>query len=187
MIQQYLEPRTDLERNIAADESYIKGLFWGKPRYGHPEGKVIFHIREVLDNVDKIPNLDPVYKEKLRVITLTHDTFKYKEQELRKIYGRREDNHHALLAANFLARFIEDEELVRIVHLHDEAYYCWKLLRFHQVDAYKKKLKKLLDVLGDNLQLYYLFFKCDTQTGDKNQDSLRWFERTIKGIDVVDF
>lgn len=118
---------------------------------------------------------------------MTHDTFKYKEHEMRKIHGRRADNHHALLAANFLANYTDDKDLIQIVKLHDEAYYCWKALRFHQMEQYESKLKQLLLDLGDNLQLYYLFFKCDTKTGDKNQEPLHWFERTVKGIEVVDF
>ena len=35
------------------------------------------------------------------------------------------------------------------------------------------------------LQLYYLFFKCDTQTGDKTQAPLKWFEREVPGIEVM--
>jgi hypothetical protein len=186
-IEQYLKPETDLERSIMSDKDYIKGLSWGKPRYGHPEGKVILHIREVLDNVDKIPNLDNETRGKLRVITLVHDSFKHEEDKYRKKYGRKDEYHHAVLAAQFLAKHTDDQQLANIILLHDEAYYSWKLLRYQRMDEYQTRLDKLLSSIGESLQLYYLFFKCDTQTGDKTQDPLIWFETSIEGINIVKF
>jgi hypothetical protein len=44
-------------------------------------------------------------------------------------------------------------------------------------------LEELLRRVGGFIQLYYLFFKCDTQTGDKNQASLKWFEQKNPGIE----
>lgn len=186
-VEQYLKPETDLESTIISDEDYVKGLFWGRPRYGHPEGKVILHIREVLDNVDKIPNLEDKIRQQLRIITLVHDSFKYKEAEYRKKYGRKDEYHHAVLAAKFLTKYSNDEQSINIVRLHDEAYYCWKLLRYHKMDEYQARLDRLLLNLGESLQLYYLFFKCDTQTGDKTQAPLIWFEANIKEINIVNF
>lgn len=186
-VKEFLKPETDLEKSIISDEDYLKGLFWGKPRYGHPEGKIILHIREVLDNVDKIPHLDQEAREKLRIITLVHDSFKHEEDKYRKKYGRKDEYHHSVLAEQFLAKHTDDKQLANIILLHDEAYYCWKLLRYDRMDDYQARLDKLLSNLGENLQLYYLFFKCDTQTGDKTQDPLIWFETNIKDINVVKF
>ena len=182
-IDKRLNHETEQEQQIILHPEWREGVLWGKPRFGHPEGKVLYHIEEVFENVEKL-DIDATTRRNLRFITLTHDTFKHKEH---RGFPRDWSRHHAVIARQFSEQFTENQAILDIIELHDEAYYCWKLLRFHQVDAYKKKLKKLLDALGDNLQLYYLFFKCDTQTGDKNQDSLRWFERTIKGIQVIDF
>ena len=44
-------------------------------------------------------------------------------------------------------------------------------------DNEQKTLEDLLRRVGGFIHLYYLFFKCDTQTGDKNQASLKWFEQ----------
>jgi hypothetical protein len=41
-------------------------------------------------------------------------------------------------------------------------------------------IEKFFERAGANLRLYYLFFKCDTQTGDKTQAPLRWFEELMK-------
>jgi len=136
IISKLIAPETALERKIISEEEYINGLFWGKPRYGHPEGNVIYHIKEVLDNVDRIPNLDNNSRALLRIVTLVHDTFKYKENQSRKILGRTPENHHAVYAANFIKEFTDNQDLINIIRLHDEAYYCWKLLRFDRPEDY---------------------------------------------------
>jgi hypothetical protein len=38
--------------------------------------------------------------------------------------------------------------------------------------------------MGPDIQLYYQFFKCDTQTGDKTQAPLRFFEALVPNIQV---
>ncbi|MGB1216664.1 MAG: HD domain-containing protein [Saprospiraceae bacterium] len=181
-----LRPETELEKRILVDNEYKEGLFWGTPRYGHPEGKVIFHIREVLDNVDKMSDITEKQRASLRLITLIHDTFKYKENESRKIFGRQPNNHHAVFAANFAEQYIKDEAILQVLLLHDEAYYAWRLKAFKREQEHQKKLKNLLNELGDNLQLFYLFFKCDTCTGDKDPRPLEWFETEIKGIQITE-
>jgi len=74
-----------------------------------------------------------------------------------------------------------------VIELHDEAYYSWRCqYLYHNQAAGEKRLAQLLERLGDNLQLYYLFFKCDTRTGDKIQAPLQWFEQNIVGIEIVE-
>ncbi len=187
LIKELIRAETDLEYTLLHHPDFREGLFFGTPRYGHPEGKIILHIREVMDNVERIPLLNPIDREKLRLITLVHDVFKNKEAESRKIKGRRPDNHHAVYAAEFVKQFINDEQLITLIRLHDEAYYCWQLYKRDRQLECQIRLDNLLDALGDSLQLFYLFFKCDTRTGDKNQEPLEWFERTVKGIERIDF
>ncbi len=187
IIAELIRMETDLEKAIVADPEFREGLFWGKPRYGHPEGEVIYHIREVLDNVDRIKNISPATREKLRLITILHDTFKYKEHESRKIKGRTPDNHHAVFAANFAKKYLDDDNLIQLIKLHDEAYYAWQLHKAHRHLECQTRLDKLFDALDDNLQLFYLFFKCDTKTGDKNQEPLHWFESNVKDISLKVF
>ena len=54
VIEGLLKPETDIENQLINDPDFKEGLFWGKPRYGHPEGKVIYHIAEVLKNIDQL-------------------------------------------------------------------------------------------------------------------------------------
>lgn len=184
-IQHYVRPESKLEQEIIKDKAWMQGAFWGVPRPGHPEGRIIYHIREVLDNVDRLVCGDEI-RAHLRLITIIHDTFKYLEETIRP----RTDwsKHHAAYARNFAAQFIEDEFLLDIIELHDEAYYAWR----HEVKGRKKiaanQINRLFDRLGEeHLQLFYLFFKCDTQTGDKTQDPIYWFESNITEIEVMHF
>lgn len=177
----YLQPENELERLFLQDDAFLLGLTWGKPRYGHPEGQIYKHIREVLDNIDSWGRDFP-YREALRIIAFVHDTFKYQED---KSYPRDWSKHHSIYARKFLENYTQDPSMLNVTELHDEAYHCWCLrFLYQQPEAAKRRLKALLDRLGDDLQLYYLFFKCDTRTGDKNQAPLKWFEETITNIEI---
>ena len=47
-----LEPETSIEAEFITRPEVIEGLMWGLPRYGHPEGKVAYHIKEVFNNIN---------------------------------------------------------------------------------------------------------------------------------------
>ena len=179
-----LKPETELERQFLADPDFREGLFYGKPRYGHPEGQVLYHIPEVLANVDKL-DISKETRRHLRIITFVHDTFKNIED---KGSPRDWTKHHSVYARKFLEKFEVEDFLLTITELHDEAYYCWRLAALYNApEKSKARLAALLRQLKDKVQLYYLFFKCDTQTGDKIQTPVRWFEETVEGIEVVQF
>ncbi len=183
-VENLLRPETDLERLILKAPEFRKGLLWGEPRFGHPEGKVVFHIREVLDNIDLIAGITREQRRQLRLITFAHDTFKYAED---RSHPRDWNKHHGLLARRFLENHTGDPAVLDITEMHDDAYYAW-LGQKHEVfgaENPNKSLHTLLARTGHCLQLYYLFFKCDTQTGDKTQAPLKWFERTAPGITPV--
>lgn len=183
LLETTLQPETNLERELILHPDFLDGLLWGTPRYGHPEGEVYKHIREVLDNIDKLA-LPQASRRKLRLIAFLHDSFKHREDKHTR--PRDWSKHHAVLAREFAEQFIEDPILLDIIEFHDEAYYCWRLkYLYQQPEQGSLRLRKLLERFGDHLQLYYLFFKCDTSTGDKNQAPLVWFEKTIPGIKVV--
>ncbi|MEM9991540.1 MAG: hypothetical protein AAF738_07225 [Bacteroidota bacterium] len=179
-----LQPENDLEQLLLLQSSFLEGLYWGTPRYGHPEGKVLYHVREVLNNVDKVAPTPSLQRSRLRLISFVHDTFKSIEDRNRP---RDWSKHHAALARNFLANFTDDTVTLDIIELHDEAFYAWRMLLIEKrTAAGQLRFQNLLQKIGNNLQLYYLFFKCDTRTGDKILAPLEWFETTVKSIEVVD-
>ncbi|MDB4727258.1 hypothetical protein OAF63_00585 [Saprospiraceae bacterium] len=181
-IETIIQPETEIEKKILEDTTFRKGLMWGQPRYGHPEGKILFHIHDIFENIEKL-KVDGETRRKLRLIALVHDTFKFDEH---KGYPRDWSKHHSILARQFFESYSSEKDILDIIELHDEAYYSWRMIALYgREEEGEKRLEKLLYKLGDNLQLYYLFFKCDTQTGDKIQAPLKWFEETIQGIEII--
>jgi hypothetical protein len=170
-------PETRLEEQLITSPEFNKGLLWGKPRYGHPEGLVLYHIIEVLDNIERL-TLTTIERETLRLVALVHDTFKFREEELR-IWNDDYTQHHGVLARRFMEQYTDNQQILNLIELHDEAYYIWKSgdeLR------QKNRVERLFNRLGDDLQLFYAFFKCDTQTGDKTQVPISWFESCASGM-----
>lgn len=173
-------PENDLERTLIALPEFRQGLSWGEPRFGHPEGKVGLHVREVLHNISAIPNLSSADRSRLRLIALAHDTFKHVESRSRP---RDWTKRHGLLARQFMEQYTSDPVVLDVIETHDDAYYKWLLQ--HRRPSTHSQLDSLMSRVGYCIQFYYLFFKCDTQTGDKIQAPLRWFEREAKGIELV--
>lgn len=181
--EKYLQPENELEAAFLEEPDFVAGLDWGVPRYGHPEGEIYKHIREVFTNIDRL-DISAELRRQLRIIALVHDTFKYKED---KSYPRDWTRHHSILAREFLERHTDETALLVVTELHDEAYYVWRLLYMHQnIEQGEKRLAELLDQIGLHRQLYYLFYYCDTRTGDKNPAPLEWFEANIPGIELVE-
>lgn len=178
-LESLLQPETPLEKALLSAPEFQQGLLWGEPRFGHPEGTVAIHVKEVLDNISKIPNLSAAERSHLRLIALAHDTFKYKEDRSRP---RDWSKHHGVLARRFLEVYTGEAVVLDVVETHDDAYYHWLSLKRN---AAPRSITDLMGKVGYCLQIYYLFFKCDTQTGDKTQAPLRWFENQVPNIEPV--
>ena len=169
-------PETKLEQKLLEFPEFLEGLFWGTPRYGHPEGAVLYHVRDVLDNIEKI-TLSALDRERLRLVAIVHDTFKYVEDRSAQ---RDWSQHHSILARRFFEQISDDKVVLNLLELHDEAYYAW---RFHKAGCFgecERRLEKIMNHLGNDLQLFYTFFKCDTSTGDKDPAPMFWFENLFK-------
>ena len=172
-----LTAENDLENAILARPEVQEGLHWGYPRFGHPEGKVVFHVKEIFDNIDKL-DIDSEFRKKLRLIALTHDTFKYQEDRSKRAASP--TLHHAMIAYQFLKEYTTDKDVLQVIKTHDDAYYAWRAdYAYRDPEGAKAKLDKLLLENAAHLELYYTFFVCDTRTGDKNQSPIRWFEEKI--------
>ncbi|PIN75287.1 hypothetical protein COV18_03795 [Candidatus Woesearchaeota archaeon CG10_big_fil_rev_8_21_14_0_10_37_12] len=172
---QLLLPETDIERKIISDKEFMEGAFWGEPRQGHPEGQVGYHIREVLDNVEKYGFSEN--REQLRFLALLHDTFKHKVDITKPKMG---ENHHGMIARRFAEKYIKDKVVLKLLELHDEAYNAWqKGSRDGNWEVAKARAEKLLVKLRDNAQLYLIFYRCDNETGSKSQENYLWFEKFV--------
>ena len=179
IIKQLVKPENGIETAIVSDADFIEGVSYGKPRSGHPEGKVIYHVKEVLNNIDKFYADDPD-REDLRFIALVHDSFKHKVDQRKPKSGA---NHHGTIARVFAQKYSQDHKVLRIIELHDEAYNSWgKGARRDDWFGAERRANKLIDellTLG-GLGLYIKFYKCDNLTGDKEQENYEWFVNLIK-------
>lgn len=168
---------TEVERRIAADPEWQRGVEWGTPRRGHPEGAVKHHIADVLANVDREAG-DEDERRRLRLAALVHDSFKYRAAEGTARVGS--PGHHGSHGARFLERFVDDPELVELVRWHDEAFAAWfGLNRRGDRQRAERRARALAERLGPSLPLYLKFFRADNGTGGKSRDAVDWFERVV--------
>lgn len=176
-IETLLQPETELESLLLIQPELRRGLLWGKPRRGHPEGKVLYHVREVLDNVDRFATHD-MERLQLRLMAIIHDAFKYRE-----VFGQPRDwtRHHAVLARKFSEKWFSNTDLLNIIEWHDDAYYTWRAAQAGRLPMRRShEVHHLLKRLEDDLLLYYQFFVCDTLTGDKVLAPLAWFSAVVE-------
>lgn len=177
-----LQPETKLERLLLDQPLVQEGMLWGVPRYGHPEGEVYKHVKEVLANIDLL-SISTKDREYLRLITLIHDTFKFQEDKSRP---RNWQRHHAVLARDFMRDFTTDQLLLNLIQYHDEAYYIWRdTAIYKEQERADTRMERLLTKIMGRNQLYYLFFKCDSQTGDKNPAPVKWVEANFPDINAI--
>jgi hypothetical protein len=181
-IKQIIKPENGIEEAIISDVEFISGVNYGKPRPGHKEGKVIYHIKEVLDNIDKFYG-DDEDRSNLRLIAILHDTFKNKVNQNLPKSG---NNHHGHIARRFAKNYIlNNNTVLNIIEHHDDAYNAWCKGDRHDnwFDAGKRAntLIRGLLIEGD-LDLYVKFYRCDNATGDKKPDSYNWFNWFVELI-----
>lgn len=177
-IKTYLKPENGIETAIVESPVFVEGVNWGRKRSGHPEGKVIFHIREVLDNIDKFfPNDKD--REDLRVIALVHDSFKYMVNNKKP---KIDENHHGVIARRFAQTFPISHPVLFVIGTHDNAYNAWnegaRKKNWFKANERAGTLVSSL-VVGECLDLYVKFYKCDNRTGDKKQDNYYWFLQLV--------
>jgi hypothetical protein len=169
------------ERLVLSHPEWIEGARQGVPRPGHPEGQIVFHVIEVLKNVDtwcRDNKVAPADREKLRLIAMIHDTFKHK---VNRSVPKSGENHHAMIARRFAERIgIKDVEILEVIEHHDDAYNAYNSGLRHGHDESKavsrlRTLAATLTAKKVRLELYKAFYWCDSNTGSKDQTPYTWF------------
>jgi hypothetical protein len=161
-----IEPETDLERQLLADDELRAGLAWGKPRWGHPEGSVAAHVAGMLAAID----LREPLRADLRVLALIHDSFK---RQLQPDKPWSPANDHAQLARRFAERYLDDERLLAVLELHDEPYWLWRSSAERD-----EALRRLLASIPDRV-LLARFVELDAASEGKDLSFLWWFRREL--------
>jgi hypothetical protein len=154
---------SELEREVTKDEALLKGLAWGRKRFGHPEGRVGLHVAAILDSIGDYPTL----RADLRFIALVHDSFKY---AVRSTEPWSRDNDHATLARRFAESYIDDERVLTAIELHDELFWIW--------NNGGEDIRPVLDRVPD-CELYLRFVELDAITEGKDPTLLWWVRHAI--------
>ncbi len=158
-------------KEIINNNEYKTGISWGKPRRGHPEATIGAHILELEENLSILKNdLSEEEFWKLKILIHVHDTFKGKALRGSSILDK---NSHASLAADFLSKFIEDQDLINMVQYHDEGYALWK--QYSNKGRYDFERFVSLANKIENWRLFLIFNIIDNTTVGKSNESLLWF------------
>ena len=140
---------------------------------------MLWHIREVLENIDEEQFMLDEYRAKLRLITLIHDTFKYQVDYNQPKTG---NNHHGYKARVFAEKMLPTAayaDVLTVIQHHDDAYNIWN--RANRGGKWSDALAKIdhfikfLEEKMEDISLYSDFFYCDNKTGDKSMDPYNWF------------
>ncbi|MCF8238739.1 MAG: hypothetical protein K9I85_11315 [Saprospiraceae bacterium] len=173
-----LRPETQLESDLLRTPEFEEGMMWGVPRPGHPEGMVLLHVREVLDNIEA-QDLSPIDRRDLRLVAIAHDTFKY-QQEALSHQGRSIDHGH--LASSFLTQWEVPSRVREIVQWHDEAYYSWRMYKMGMAEDSVVRLTRLVERIHPWWSFFERFFQADTLTGDKDPTPLDWVNKWLPQV-----
>jgi hypothetical protein len=168
------EPENALEATLAADPALIRGLGWGRPRAGHPEGRVGLHVADLLTRIDR-SGASGRLRGDLRVVALVHDSLKGEERDWLPHLGR---NHHAVRARRLAEGYMDDERVLAAIEHHDRPYHLWRRMRrlpFRHTPRFNDgAVDRLVGRLPD-LELFARFVELDASTEGKDPRPSRWF------------
>jgi hypothetical protein len=168
------EPENERERALASDERLRKGLTWGKPRQGHPEGNVGAHVADLLRTLDSWKLPDPLRSD-LRFVALVHDSLK---GEVKNLLPKTGENHHAMRARRLAEGYTDDERLLATIEQHDRPYAIWrKMRRKGRLDepAFDEMLARIPDP-----ELFLRFVELDGSSEAKNKEPIRWLRDELE-------
>jgi hypothetical protein len=174
------EPETELERRLAENRELLRGLAWGEPRAGHPEGPVGTHVSHLLEAIDRSGETGE-RRELLRFIALVHDSFK---SQVRERLPRVGENHHATRARRFAKDFTDDERVLATIQFHDKPYALWrKLHRRGKLDehGFRRMMKRIPDP-----ELFLRFIELDGSTEGKRPEPIEWFRDELERRGVLE-
>ena len=159
-----------------ADPRYLKNIEYGKPRSGHPEGKVRLHIAELEANLEKLaPRISEEQYWKLKFLIHVHDAFKADAIPNSPIES---PNSHASLARRFASEFTDDTDLLSMLQFHDVNFALWK--DYAARGSYdSERFRRLLGVIVD-WELFLMFLIIDGSTTGKDPEKIRWFVNEVR-------
>jgi hypothetical protein len=158
----------------------MRGLTWGEPRSGHPEGNVGAHVGQLLETIDEWGEVEPRRSE-LRFMAIIHDALKY---DVRSWLPKMGENHHAMRARREAERCTSDERLLAAIELHDRPYAIWRWTRRGSARE-RRAVDELVRRIPD-VALFVRFVELDGSTEGKNPEPIEWLRGELSGRGVLD-
>lgn len=174
------EPENELEERLAVDPVLARGLGWGEPRSGHPEGSVEAHVADLLRTLDEWHEPEPRRSE-LRLLAILHDALKYRVRSWLPKVG---ENHHAMRARRLAERYTSDERLLATLELHDRPYAIWRRTG-RGSGRERRALEQLVKRIPD-FPLFMRFVELDGSTEGKNPEPIEWLRRELGARGLLD-
>lgn len=164
-------------QQIINDMRYLKNIEYGKPRPGHPEGKVKYHIAEMEENLEvlKRRGISEEQYWKLKFLIHVHDTFKADAVPNSAIM---DPDSHSSLARKFASEFTSDGDLLNMIQYHDVNFALWKQFKavgFYDAVRFSTLLENIID-----WDLFLMFLILDGNTKGKDRSKLIWFINEVK-------
>ena len=159
-----------------------EGMDYGKPRKGHPEGKVFYHTLEIIEKINGLGDTtETIFK--LYILAIIHDSLKFKVDCQKPKIG---ENDHGMIARRFAEKFISDETFLSIIELHDRFYYLWR--RFSRNGIFEQEeFKQTMNRVKDEMNIFLKFVLIDGATGDKSSEPRRWFLNKLVEMGYIHF
>lgn len=167
----------EILQQILSDPRYQENIEYGRPRSGHPEGKVSCHIAELEANLDALAarGISESDYWKLKFLIHVHDSFKKEAKPDAPIL---DPKSHATLAREYASQFTSDPDLLNMIQFHDLNYALWK--EFHATGSYDRaRFEKLLETI-QNWDLFLRFLIIDGNTPGKDRSKLLWFINEVR-------
>ena len=162
---------------VVSDPRYLKNIEYGKPRRGHPEGKVRYHIAELEENLEsmKLKGISDEQYWKLKFLIHVHDAFKAEAVPDSPITN---PNSHASLARKFASEFTDDVDLLNMIQYHDINFALWKQFKatgFYDAQRFSDLLAAIID-----WELFLMFLILDGSTSGKDPAKIGWFINEVR-------
>ncbi|MCI0609827.1 MAG: hypothetical protein L0Z71_12290 [Anaerolineae bacterium] len=167
----------EIVQQIMTDARYLKNIEYGRPRPGHPERKVKYHIAELEENLETLKSRGIAEDQywKLKFLIHVHDTFKAEAVPDSAILH---PNSHASLARKFASEFTDDTDLLNMIQYHDVNFALWK--QFSGTGFYDTaRFSTLLETIMD-WDLFLMFLILDGSTSGKDPVKIRWFIKEVR-------
>lgn len=167
----------EIVQQILDDPRYQENIEYGRPRPGHPEGQVKYHIAELEANLDALATrgISEADYWKLKFLIHVHDSFK---KEARPDSPILDPESHASLAREYASQFTSDADLLNMIQFHDLNFALWK--QFHATGSYDgAHFETLLQTIQD-WDLFLIFLIIDGNTKGKDRSKLLWFINEVR-------